>query len=141
MYQNRILRAKKTLSKNMEDLVTLKFGGSNISQKTNSYSILNVTTSTVAPVLDCQYQTKAYKIGQYKDHFFYKYELEVPVTDVEQKISYGFQDQRYDFYVPAFDQPYNLAFTSCNGLSASVSPEAVKNNGVIPLWTDINRFD
>ena len=125
----------------MDDLVTLKFGGTNIAQKTNSYSVLNVTTSKDAPHLDCAFQTRNYQIGQYKDYYFHKYELVVPITDFEQKVSYGFEGgQQYDFYVPAFDQPYNLAFTSCNGLSSNVSPEAVKNNGITPLWNDINRY-
>ena len=120
--------------------MTLKFGGSNIKSRTNDYSVLNVTMSKTAPTLISQFQTKSYKVGQYKDYYFYKYELVIPLTDVEQKITYGFENQMYDFFVPAFDQPYNLAFTSCNGLSSSVSPEAVKNNGVTPLWNDINRM-
>jgi hypothetical protein len=126
---------------NVQDLVTLKFGGTDLSRKINKYSVMLVCTQSQAPALNCIFLKNQFLLGSYKQHFFWKYELEVPIMDFECSVQYSFTPSKiYEFYVPAFNQPYNLAFTSCNGLSSSVSPAAVKNNGIKPLWNDINRM-
>lgn len=48
----------------------------------------------------------------------WRYDLQIPLTAVAQRIEYGVAGQTFAFQVPARDVPPRMAYTSCNGFSA-----------------------
>lgn len=71
------------------------------------------------------------------DNFkFFRYNIELPLTDVEQMIKYsvgGQAEEHYRFYIPSKTTNFNSISYSCNGFSLSVDTSKFKGS----LWFDI----
>jgi hypothetical protein len=63
----------------------------------------------------------------------------VPIKQNEYSVQYGFEcEEDNQFFVPGFNDSYNIAFTSCNGICEDSEVERL--NGVLPLWKDLMRM-
>jgi hypothetical protein len=124
-------------------VVSIKFGGSDLERSLNSYSILYICQQATAPKLICKFKsTNPTLLDQFQGYYFWKYTIFIPIKQSEYSVQYGFINETdFEFFVPGLNEPYNLAFSSCNGLSASLSEEAIATlNGVLPLWQDVIRM-
>ncbi|CAO1636227.1 unnamed protein product [Parajaminaea phylloscopi] len=97
----------------------------------------------------------AIKLHEYKGepaaHTMWRFKIEVPMADVEQRVTYSLEGQAHpdsqppaiteatsnSFFVPASDQDFRWIGHSCNGFSASLDPK--EWNGPNPLWDDTIR--
>jgi hypothetical protein len=120
--------------------VSIKFEGSDLINNVNSYSILNICKSEASPELYCQFKSlEPVLLDKYKGYYFWKYLIHVPILETTRAVQYGFSPQmENEFFVPGLNQPYNLAFSSCNGLSSDVDMTKY-SNGIMPLWNDVLR--
>lgn len=89
--------------------------------------------------------------GEPASHTIWRFKLEIPLADVEQKVTYSLEGQAHpdsqppairdatsnSFFVPAKDQDFRWIGHSCNGFSASLNPD--EWNGPNPLWDDALR--
>jgi hypothetical protein len=81
-------------------------------------------------------------IIQHRQYHFYRYDIEVKLGDCEQVVEYKFADtKQFRFFVPGYQQSYNLMFFSCNGMSVALSDAIVeKYHGIKPLWNDVLKM-
>lgn len=66
---------------------------------------------------------------------FWRFSLEIPMTEAEQQIHYQINTNAAaaNFYVPSLEQTMNIAFHSCNGFSMGVDPADFNGS----LWSDV----
>ncbi|KAF3905592.1 hypothetical protein AA313_de0208790 [Arthrobotrys entomopaga] len=80
----------------------------------------------------------AQRIHQENDVTFWRFNLEVELSDREQRIGYRINNGALvSFFVPAANQTMNIMFHSCNGFSMAVDPNNF--SGPDPLWRDVLR--
>lgn len=71
-----------------------------------------------------------------RDVTFWRFNIEVELTDVQQHISYRInRGASSGFWVPARGQSMNIMFHSCNGFSLAVNTNQF--SGPDPLWRDV----
>ena len=71
-----------------------------------------------------------------RDVTFWRFNIEVELSDVQQHISYRInRGAASGFWVPALGQTMNIMFHSCNGFSLSVNPNQF--SGPDPMWRDV----
>lgn len=89
--------------------------------------------------------------GEHGSFTFWRFKLEVPLTDSEQKVTYSLEGAAHpdsappavkegksnSFFVPSKTQNFRWIGHSCNGFSASLDPK--EWNGPDPLWNDALR--
>lgn len=69
---------------------------------------------------------------------FWRFKLEIPLGEREEEIFYCVNNApEHSFFVPAFNQNFNVVAHSCNGFSSGVDPKPF--NGPDPLWADVLR--
>jgi hypothetical protein len=100
-----------------------------------------------------QKSAEAIKLWQYTGqggpHTFWRFKMEVEMTEEQQLVSYSVDGQPhadseavvvkegkgYSFFVPSKTQNFRWAGHSCNGFSAGLNPD--EWNGPDPLWNDL----
>ncbi|KAI8900337.1 hypothetical protein BC833DRAFT_618636 [Globomyces pollinis-pini] len=121
----------------------IKFINADTVSHKNYYSILVITHDTQAPDLDL---SNASHVGQpvlldtYHHFRFWRFQISTDSNNAKSTFTYSVLGQSHTVHVPARNDPYKLAFFSCNGFSSDVTPEVEKElNGITPMWTDIMR--
>ncbi|QNQ00233.1 Conserved hypothetical protein [Yarrowia lipolytica] len=68
---------------------------------------------------------------------FWRWSVEIPMTNEEQKLHYRINEEAAaaSFFVPALEQSMNVVFHSCNGFSMGVDPSVFNGS----LWTDVMK--
>lgn len=84
-------------------------------------------------------------LDNWQGNHFYRYDIVLTLLNHRVKnIEYWFETennhqtshpQKWNFFVPALDEPFNWAFYSCNGFTSDVEGEIL--NFPQPLWDDL----
>ncbi|KAF9896128.1 hypothetical protein BX616_008077, partial [Lobosporangium transversale] len=83
----------------------------------------------------------------WEGNHFYRYDIQLTLlAHREKNIEYWFetedgrrvhQPQKWNFFIPALDEPFNWAFYSCNGFTSDVEDPETNFKGANPLWDDL----
>ena len=85
--------------------------------------------------------SKPVKLDEFYNHHFWRFDIKIRLTEQAQFFDYSFgTGLEYRVNVPGLNEPYKIAFFSCNGFSSDVSKEVEEQlDGIRPLWADIQR--
>ncbi|KAG0351141.1 hypothetical protein BGZ54_003403, partial [Gamsiella multidivaricata] len=86
-------------------------------------------------------------LDTWEGNHFYRYDIQLTLLSHREKnIEYWFETehgsrvhspQKWNFFVPALDEPFNWAFYSCNGFTSDVEDPETNFHGANPLWDDL----